>query len=84
MHLSSNGIPTSISDKHGRRCIYRSEPIKWALDAMPEIIKTVKALVAACDNPVPDQQENKRGKHWFSIFGHDRQNKEVGPAFSLL
>lgn len=44
---------------------------------MDQIVAEVRALVEACDAPFPENTPNNRGKHWYSIFGHDRQNKQV-------
>lgn len=45
------------------------------------ILKCLKQLKPMTKSEV---EGNKRGDHWFSILGHDRQIKQVGSSFELV
>lgn len=70
--------PTHILDCDGRLMIYRSRLAKWIINSLPTINAAATTFVEACVPMSPDKiRKNKRGRHWFSIAGHDRNNKQV-------
>ncbi|TRM56340.1 hypothetical protein BD626DRAFT_541371 [Schizophyllum amplum] len=75
--------PTFIADQLGRVVIARSQIARWQLDLMPQFIEEASLFVQKCQQPFDLQamQQNSRGSHWFSICGHDRNNKTI-PALS--
>ena len=52
---------------------------------MPEFIREAARFVEMCEKPfdLQDMRKNSRGEHWFSICGHDRNNKVVG-VFDII
>ncbi|KAL1682149.1 hypothetical protein EV122DRAFT_204179, partial [Schizophyllum commune] len=74
--------PTLIADRLGRIVIARSRIARWICEIMPEFIREAARFVEMCEKPfdLQDMRKNSRGEHWFSICGHDRNNKY--PALS--
>ncbi|KAL1711555.1 hypothetical protein EV715DRAFT_163134, partial [Schizophyllum commune] len=74
--------PTLIADKLGRVLIARSHIARWHSELMPDFIREAALFVQRCKRPfdLQDMKQNSRGEHWFSICGHDRNNKY--PALS--
>ena len=79
-------LPTLITDMLGRVVVARSRIAQWQLDLMPQFIKEAAEFVRRCEEPftLKDMADHARGLHWFSICGHDRNNKIVGPVAFLL
>ena len=79
-------LPTLITDMLGRVVVARSRIAQWQLDLMPQFIKEAAKFVRRCEEPftLKDMADHARGLHWFSICGHDRNNKIVGPVAFLL
>ncbi|PBK94273.1 hypothetical protein ARMGADRAFT_1078972 [Armillaria gallica] len=71
--------PTHIFDSKGRLIMYCS--MAFNLD-MKEFVAQAKAFMVRCSPFSEDAADgNSRGRHWFCIAGHDRQNK-MDPALT--
>ena len=70
-------LPTYIRDASGRLVAYRSDLPDWILKCLDEVGKKAETLVRKTYLSEGERLRNKRGGHYFSIFGQDRQNKTV-------
>ncbi|KAE9393853.1 hypothetical protein BT96DRAFT_828577, partial [Gymnopus androsaceus JB14] len=71
---------TAVCDAQGRLFFLRSNLTTNMLNTMlPAINALVPEFVKAILKPFTegDMLQNSRGEHWFSIAGHDRNNKKV-------
>ncbi|KAJ3859291.1 hypothetical protein EV359DRAFT_51095 [Lentinula novae-zelandiae] len=71
-------LALAIADSVGRLFLYRSRLTPQMMaDLLPEVNSLVPEFVSAITRPFTDNNmlSNSRGDHWFSIAGHDRNNK---------
>ncbi|KAJ3846237.1 hypothetical protein EV368DRAFT_89341 [Lentinula lateritia] len=71
-------LALAVSDSLGRLFLYRSRlTCKMMEELLPQVNEVVPTFVTAITKPFTnnDMLLNSRGKHWFSIAGHDRNNK---------
>lgn len=76
----------AICDAAGRMFFYRSPLTSLMLgDFLAEVNEEAKRFVNSIQHPFSedDMLKNSRGRHWFSIAGHDRNNKEVSKLDAL-
>ncbi|KAJ4492441.1 hypothetical protein C8R41DRAFT_919995 [Lentinula lateritia] len=76
-------LALAVVDGLGRLFLYRSRltPMMMA-DLLPKVNALVPDFVSAITRPFSnnDMLLNSRGEHWFSIAGHDRNNKSKPAA----
>jgi hypothetical protein len=73
-------LGTAVCDSTKRMFLYRSRLTPNMLsNVLPKVNKVVPKFIAAIKHPFSenDMLRNSRGDHWFSIAGHDRNNKFV-------
>jgi hypothetical protein len=80
--LHSNSLLTRIRDCQGRLWLFRSFVGQGIKKLLGEFTAQAQALVKQVEAnssgfKESDMRGNARGSHWFSIFGHDRNNKKV-------
>ncbi|KAI0055118.1 hypothetical protein BV25DRAFT_1843180 [Artomyces pyxidatus] len=71
-----------VRDEEGRMFFWRSDYSAAAMRLLQGFQEDAAKFVQAC-TPFPEGiiEKNSRGQHWFSICGHDRNNKTV-PSLS--
>ncbi|KAJ4466684.1 hypothetical protein C8J55DRAFT_565673 [Lentinula edodes] len=74
-------LALAVGDSVGRLFLYRSRlTADMIKELLPQVNAMVPKFVSAIRKPFSqnDMLLNSRGEHWFSIAGHDRNNKSVG------
>ncbi|KAF9025383.1 hypothetical protein BDP27DRAFT_1351787 [Rhodocollybia butyracea] len=74
---------TAVCDRAKRMFLYRSQLTPNMLqNLLPKVHEAVPRFVAAIHHPFSEESmlRNSRGDHWFSIAGHDRNNKQKPEA----
>ncbi|KAE9393022.1 hypothetical protein BT96DRAFT_999823 [Gymnopus androsaceus JB14] len=73
----------AVCDAAGRMFFYRSALTQDMIrQLLPQVNVTAQKFVDSIKHPFSEDNmlRNSRGHHWFSIAGHDRNNKEVPKA----
>ena len=75
----------AICDAACRMFFYRSPLTSLMLGFLAEVNEEAKWFVNSIQHPFSedDMLKNSRGRHWFSIAGHDRNNKGVSKLDAL-
>ncbi|KAJ3806980.1 hypothetical protein F5876DRAFT_80145 [Lentinula aff. lateritia] len=76
-------LALAVGDSLGRLFLYRSRlTTDMIKDLLPQVNAVVPKFVSAITKPFGqnDMLLNSRGEHWFSIAGHDRNNKSTPAA----
>jgi hypothetical protein len=81
--FATSSLLTRIRDCQKRLWLVRSFVSQSIKGLLEEFAKQAADLVAEVDEGgegfnQADFKKNARGRHWYSIFGHDRNNKTVG------
>ncbi|THU84826.1 hypothetical protein K435DRAFT_806393 [Dendrothele bispora CBS 962.96] len=73
----------SVRDSNLRQFLYRSRVTSKIANKLPEVSRVVSDFVRSIKQPnaEKDMLDNLRGHHWYSILGHDRNNRKV-PSLS--
>lgn len=77
---SISHLALAVGDGLGRLFLYRSRLTgKMMGELLPQVNGVVPTFVSAISKPFTnkDMLLNSRGEHWFSIAGHNRNNKSV-------
>lgn len=80
INLLLSHLATALSDASSRMFLYHSNLTQAMMEEiLPEVHSIIPEFVTAIKKPFTDGDmlANSRGLHWFSIAGHDRNNKEV-------
>lgn len=75
--------PTLIRDVCGRLLVVRSCLTSQMVTLERQVSAVCAELSSRWDTTQNEIKQNRRGNHTFSVFGHDRQNKQVG-SFLLV
>ncbi|KAF9050951.1 hypothetical protein BDP27DRAFT_1242819, partial [Rhodocollybia butyracea] len=78
-------LAAAVCDGAKRMFLYRSQLTPNMLhNLLPKVHEAVPRFVAAIRHPFSKDSvlRKSRGDHWFSIAGHDRNNKQVGSPYA--
>ncbi|GAW05656.1 hypothetical protein LENED_007528 [Lentinula edodes] len=79
-------LAVAVCDLSSRMFLYRSQLTPNILeDILPKVNAAIPHFVQSITHGFSedDMQNNSRGDHWFSIAGHDRNNRQVKLLLSL-
>ncbi|KAJ4465134.1 hypothetical protein C8R41DRAFT_782066, partial [Lentinula lateritia] len=79
-------LAVAVCDLSSRMFLYRSQLTPNILeDILPKVNTAIPHFVQSITHAFSenDMQNNSRGDHWFSIAGHDRNNRQVKLLLSL-